>query len=283
MTVDPTGLVLHDGSTTRHVGIRYAQPPGFRPLLMDVSVPAGAAPAPVVLYLHGGGFRVGHHLDWPRLVATLTANGFAAACVQYRLSGEATFPAALHDIKAAVRFLRHRGHELGVDADRIGTWGRSAGGYFAAMLATTAGLPELDGVEGIARGSSAIRAGVSWYGPTDLATQPRLGPPSWGNADPARSPEALWLGAPVATVPERAALASPITHVSAASAPLLLVHGDRDDGVPIEQSERLAAAYRAVGPTVEFIAVPGGDHGFSGMDHQPLLAAGLAFLTRHLG
>lgn len=277
-----TNLVLHDGGLTRLPGVYYALVPGFRPLQMDITVPAGRAPVPVVLYLHGGGFRVGHHRDWPRLVTTLTGNGFATATVQYRLSAEATFPAALHDVKAAVRFLRQHALELGIDAERIGAWGRSAGGYFAAMLATTAGDPELDGAEGLADGSTGIRAGVSWYGPADLATQPRHGPPSWHNTDPGRSPEALWLGAPVHTVPELAALASPLTHVSGTSAPLMLVHGDRDDGVPIDQSERLADAYRAAGATVELIRVPGGDHGLAGVDHAPLIAAGIAFLARHL-
>jgi dipeptidyl aminopeptidase/acylaminoacyl peptidase len=123
---------------------------------------------------------------------------------------------------------------------------------------------------------------VSWYGPSNLATQPPLGPPAWRNTDPARSPEAKLLGAPPASVPELAAHASPVSHVTAEAAPLLLVHGTADDAVPFAQSEELVAAYRRAGAPIELVAVPGAGHGLPGVELGPLLGRSADFLVRHL-
>jgi len=287
MAVDGVLEIDRGADRTGYRDVVYAEVSGFRPLLLDLVVPVRSAPAPVVVYLHGGGFAGGTHqvARYPpgrRATEALLARGVAVASVGYRLSGEARFPAQVHDVWAAVRWLGRHGADVGVDPDRVAAWGDSAGGYLTAMLAVAADRPELAGPVEVTGAGRRIRAGVSWYGPSNLATQPRLGPPAWRNTDPARSPEAKLLGAPVATVPELAALASPVSHVTSAAAPLLLVHGTADDGVPFAQSEELVAAYGRAGAPIELVAVPGAGHGLPGIELGPLLDRSADFLVRHL-
>ena len=149
-------------------------------------------------------------------VRAARAGRIAVASVDYRLSGEATWPAQLHDAKAAVRWLRARADELGIDPDRIAAWGESAGGHLAELLGLTDDDPALEGDVGITGPSSAVAAVAAWYAPSDVAAVATdLG------ADPAdpTTREALLLGAPAAAVPEPAAQASPITHVYAGLRP----------------------------------------------------------------
>jgi len=267
-----------------HRDVCYATISGFRPLLLELIIPRQEAPAPVVVYLHGGGFRGGSRRNamMRELAEPLVRQGIALASIQYRLSGEAQFPFPLHDVKAAVRLLKSNAADLGLDPLRVGAFGDSAGGWFASMLATTAQVTDLAGGLNPTELGDGITAAVSWYGPTHLPSQPLLGPKSLCGTDPARSPESEFLGAVVASVPDLAAYASPVSHVSADAAPILLVHGTEDDGVPVEQSERLRAAYRAAGASAELITVEGGDHGFTTVDRTPLLRASVDFLTSHL-
>nr|BFE80889.1 hypothetical protein GCM10020093_034900 [Planobispora longispora] len=151
-------------------GVEYAAPSGFRPLLLDLHLPAAEAhrPVPVVLFLHGGGWRTGSRGrfgpafdSWRESPFDLLVRaGLAVASIDYRLSGEAVFPAQLHDGKAALRWLRSYGAGLGLDADRVVLWGESAGGHLAALLGLTAGRPELEGEVG-APGPAATVAGSS--------------------------------------------------------------------------------------------------------------------------
>jgi acetyl esterase/lipase len=275
------------GDRVLHRDAVYAEVSGFRPLMLDIEVPVAAVPVAAVVYLHGGGFAGGTHKLCrdplgARVAEVMGARGIAMASVGYRLSAETRFPSVVHDVKAALRWLRRHASALGIDPRRIGAWGGSAGGYLVAMLAATDGRPELEGQIGITGEDSGITAGVSWYGPANLASQPRFGPPEWNNTDPSLSPEAKLLGAPVETVPDLAALASPVTHVTSRSAPMLLVHGQRDQGVPLGQSEELVAAYRRAGASVELMVVPDGDHGFPGVDIIPMLSASAEFLGHHL-
>jgi acetyl esterase/lipase len=270
-----------------HRDIQYAAISGFRPLLLDLTVPRRAEPVPVVAYLHGGGFRVGTHRSQgnplvDQLADALLPRGIALASIQYRLSGEARFPGPLHDVKAAVRWLKINGAELGLDPLRIAAFGDSAGGYFASMLATTDGIDDLDGELNTTELGSGVAAAVSWFGPAHLPSQPPLGPKSLGGTDPAHSPEAEFLGAVVASVPDLAEYASPVRHVRSNSAPILLMHGTQDDGVPIEQSERLRDAYSAAGAPAELVIVPGGDHGFTTVDRAALVRESVDFLESHL-
>jgi len=264
----PPARVTDDGVRILS-GVPYADLPGARPLELDLYLPPGGdTPAPVVVFLHGGGWRVGSRRSLGPSYAGATthpfeqvaAAGIAVASADYRLSGERTWPTQLHDVKAAVRWLRARGHELGLDRERIGAWGESAGGHLALLLGLT-GDPatgaDLDGAVGIVDGSSAVDAVAAWYAPSDLTALPGdLG------ADPAAEDtrEAQLFGAPLSRVPEVVRGASPITYVAAAAPPILLLHGDSDRLIPCAQSVRLDWALRDVGADVELETYPGADH-----------------------
>jgi acetyl esterase/lipase len=264
-------------------GVPYAALPGARPLELDLYLPA-ARPTPVVVFVHGGGWRVGsRHSAGPAYPGTtafeaVARAGVAVASVDHRLSGEALWPAQLHDVKAAVRWLRARAGELGVDPERVYAWGESAGGHLAALLGLTAGDPGLEGEVGVTGPSSAVAAVAAWYPPTDLPALPGdLG------TDPAAadSREAQLLGAPVAAVPDRAAQASPVAHVSPGAPPFLLLHGRADRLIPCVQSERLRDALQDAGVPVGLTTYDGADHMWLGSPEaaEDALARTIAFLS----
>ncbi|MFD9318627.1 alpha/beta hydrolase fold domain-containing protein [Streptomyces sp. NPDC060053] len=257
-------------------GVAYASPLGFRPLLLDLYRPARdpEQPAPLIVFLHGGGWRTGRRdqfgsafAGWPvgpfdRLVRA----GFAVASLDYRLSGEAVFPAQLHDGKAALRWLRAHAGALGLDAGRVVLWGESAGGHLAALLALTDGRPEWEGDVGEPGPGVRVTGVVDWFGPADLRTmQSQSRPDAVCSADAVDSRESLLIGAPVPAAPELAAAASPVSHVSAAAPPFLLAHGTADRFVPTGQSEQLAAALRAHGCRVSLHLVEDADHFWAGL------------------
>jgi acetyl esterase/lipase len=276
-------------------GVAYAALPGVRPLELDLYLPAEAsigAPVPVVAFLHGGGWRVGsRHSVGPAYTGRspspferFAAEGIAVASIDYRLSGEARWPAQLHDAKSAVRWLRTRAGELDIDPDRIAAWGESSGGHLAALLGLTGAGdddPELEGEVGVVGPSSAVAAVVAWYPPTDLAALPDdLGADSM---DP-DSREALLLGAPLATVPELVAQASPVRHVRPGAPPFLLLHGSNDGLIPHVQSVRLHDPLLAADDPVEFDTYDGADHMWRGAPEAADLALDrtVEFLRRQL-
>ncbi|WP_208971762.1 alpha/beta hydrolase [Kineococcus rubinsiae] len=276
-----------------HSGVVFAALPGVRPLELDLHLPPATVPGPVpvVVFLHGGGWRAGSRRSAGPAFAGTTAPqevlaraGTAVASVDYRLSGEAVWPAPLHDAKAAVRWLRARAGDLGVDPDRVGAWGESAGAHLAALLGLTAGQAHLEGSGGITGPASAVRAVAAWYPPTDLTG---LAADLGADPDAPDSREAQLLGAPVSSVPETAAEASPLTHALAgagAGTPFLLLHGGADRLVPAVQSARLAAALRAAGGDVEHHVLPGADHLWRGSADAgaQALARTVAWLHEHL-
>ena len=236
--------------------IVFAERDGFRALELDIYRAAGsgsrAGPAPLLLYVHGGGWRVSHRSRAPRetrswergFFARLTDAGFVVAASDYRLSGEATYPAQIDDVVEAWRWLGSQAEGLGVAADRRYVWGASAGGHLAALLALRAG-------------PTGPRAAVCWYPVTDITRFDLRAEDIY---------EAHLLGGPIGQHLAVAREASPVTHAHAGAPPILLQHGDADTWVPYEQSVLLADALRAVGAPVELEIVPGADHFFGGSD-----------------
>ena len=238
----------------------------------------GEAPYPLVIFVHGGAFLMGDKSMDIAHIADVLAAGYAAAGVNYRLSGEALFPAAVQDVKAAVRFLRANADEYGLDPEAFAAWGASAGGNLVSMIGTSGDQQTIldDPSLGNADVSSAVNAVVAWFPPVDflqMAGQFQEAYPAACEGDPpsadaADSPESQYLGAPVQEVPELAAAANPITYIaSATELPVFAIAaGDSDCLVPHQQSMLLDEALQAAGATSTLTIVPGAGHG------DPLIA-----------
>lgn len=256
-----------------------------RPRTLIVAEPAGAR-GPAVVHFHGGAFRKGQAsratAEW------LARNGFVGVSVNYRLSGEALFPAAVHDCKAAVRWLRAHAADYGVDPDRIGAFGGSAGGHLAALVGASAGDAYLEGQEGHASFSSAVQAVVSHYGPTDFLRMNDA--PGRLDHDAPDSPESAFIGGPIQQNPEQARKASPLAYISETTPPVLMVHGREDMAVPFDQSQRLYAALRGAGVAARLVPVENAGHGFKparpgvaiAPERAEIEAMTLAWLRDHL-
>jgi acetyl esterase/lipase len=233
-----------------HREVVYATPLGFRPLVLDLHVPR--QPAAVCLYLHGGGWRAGSRREGPGAAATwffdrVARHGLAVASVDYRLSGEARFPAQCEDVAAAARFLAEHADRYGLPDAQV-VWGVSAGGHLAALHALR---------------DATTRAAVCWYAPTDLATLADDVADASGRPDRgAASREGMLVGGPLNERRAQVAEASPVTWAARATSPppFLLVHGDADSSVPPRQSRRLADALGAAGGRVRMELAPGGTH-----------------------
>jgi acetyl esterase/lipase len=286
-------VVVHPSGVRTIPGAIFAVELGYRPLCLDVHLPPatlGTASSPVVLYVHGGAFLLGDRRSLPPplerldLFQRLPLEGFAVASADYRLTGEVRFPGQLHDLKAAIRWLRARSEELGIDPTRIAAWGESAGAHLAALLGTTGAHPETDGSVGLTGPSSSVKAVVDWYGPTDLAAMDRQAPAdSAMRHDDPGSPESLLIGAPVQEHPELVRTADPASWAGRSAPPFLIQHGTRDRFVPFGQSVHLDDALRAAGVPSRLMPVVGADHVFEGhADDETLLEPVLAFLREVL-
>ena len=243
-----------------HEGLTYAEIQGFRPLLLDLHVPADAddadgagagadagarSPVPVVVWLHGGAFWAGDRRHAPyEVFDTLVAAGIAVATIDYRLSGEARFPAQLDDVRAAIRYLGSHAVQWGLDVERLGVWGESAGGTLAALAA----LAVSDDAADLPATAAAL-----WCAPTDLVALRHFSAIAGLLGDHADE-ELLAV----------ARQASPVTHVRHDAPPFLIVHGTADATVPIGQSELLHRELRAAGARSSFVPVEDAGHAFAG-------------------
>jgi acetyl esterase/lipase len=233
--------------------IVFAERDGFRPLELDLHRPAGAPDgSPLLVYVHGGGWRTSHRTRAPRetrgwdpgFFERLTAAGFVVAAIEYRFSAEAVFPAQLDDTVEALRWLHEHRDRIGAAADRTYLWGCSAGGALAALAALAENRPAVAGV-------------VCAYAITDLLALDQSATDTF---------EAHLLGGPIGENLELAREASAVAHVRADAPPFLLQHGERDTWVPHQQSVALADALRAAGASADLEIVPGADHFFEGAD-----------------
>jgi acetyl esterase/lipase len=247
-------------------------------LRLDLFPPDGVRNPPLVVFIHGGGWRNGSYKNCR--VKWLTNHGYAVASIGYRLSDKATFPAQVFDCKAAVRWLRANADTYGYSADRIGVAGTSAGGHLALMLGVTGGVQELEGkVGGHLDQSSKVQAVVDYFGPADFVLRSERQP---SRTDLPDSPVRLLLGGPVSEKLDLAKQASPALQVTAGDAPLLIIHGDEDQVVHLAQSKRIAEAYKKQGLDVAFEIVAGAGHGGNAHFTPKYQAKVVRFLDRHL-
>lgn len=260
---------------------------------LDLYLPAsGDGPFPLVVWIHGGGFSGGSKsLDAAASARRMVDRGFAVASLEYRLSGEAKFPAAVLDLKAAVRHLRANAALYHVATARVGAWGSSAGGHLAAFLGVTGGVADFEDASlGNAAQSSRIQAVVDWYGPSDLmqmdADGAVQGCPRFGGTghDDASSPEGLWLGAKPSSVSALTMRASPVSWVSADDPPFIVQHGGVDCTVPTNQGRRMRDALMATlgAAQVSWSEFPTDGHGGPSFGAAANLDAIAAFFNRTL-
>jgi len=234
-----------------------------------------AAPLPAIIYIHGGAWMHGDRTI--NRNACLAERGFFTISIDYRLSGQAIFPAQIEDVKAAIRWLRDRAAYYQIDPQRIGIWGHSAGAHLAALAGTSGHLTTLADPETSDRGASNVQAVATLACPTDFL---QMG----GWHDDADSPEAQLVGGPIHERIEMVRMANPISYVRPGAPPFLLIHGDQDDIVPIGQSELLSQALQAAGNQITFIPIAGAGHNF-GADEASWATAQsliLAFFTERL-
>jgi acetyl esterase/lipase len=218
--------------------------------------PKGDKPLPVVVNIHGGAFRMGDkNMGVNEFIGLVAGGDYAAVSINYRLSGQAIWPAQIHDCKAAIRWVRANARKYNFDSENVGVIGGSAGGHLAAMLGTSGSVEALEGDVGLYRGtSSKVKCVVDQFGPSDLVAM-------GGSHDSPESPESLLIGGAVQENKAAARAASPITYVSRDDPPFLILHGTADPAVPFNQSERLSRALTETGVDCLFVPVTGAGHG----------------------
>jgi len=237
--------------------IVYAETSGG-PQLLDLFTPANAdGPVPLIIWIHGGGWKNGSKENCLPIRTGFIEHGYAVASINYRLTGTAPFPAQIEDCKAAVRWLRVHAKEYGLDANHFGVWGSSAGGHLAALIGTSGDAEGFDTGENM-EVSSRVQAVCDYYGPSDFMTMGTV--PGFEMHARADSPEAALLGGSAAEKPEAAKAASPVSYATPDDPPFLIVHGDSDRTVPPDQSRRMDAALRKAGVETGLIILPGAGH-----------------------
>jgi acetyl esterase/lipase len=234
---------------------------GNRPLKMHILRPKTPArdAMPVLVWIHGGGWQKGSKDSGIPRLAAFAERGYFCASAEYRLSDEAIFPAQIEDCKCAIRFLRAKAKQFKIDPDRIGVWGSSAGGHLVALLGTSDYVRELEGKGGWAEYPSRVNAVCDFCGPSDFFK-------IVGNSDGAKGPVGKLLGGAPATKADLAKLASPVTHVAKNAPPFLIVHGDKDTLVPLEQAKILHEALKKAGVPATLHIAEGQGHGLGGPD-----------------
>lgn len=268
------------GTFTTYEALEYASPDGHS-LLLDLRVPDGKGPHPVIVYLHSGAWIMGDRFGGPAV--RQATRGYAVASIEYRLAPQYIWPAQVQDTKAAVRWLRANATRFDLDPDRIALFGTSAGAHIAAVAATST-LPEHEGAgHGNPQFSSRVKAVVDLYGPTDLLRieedkLPCI--PLDGNAP--YMPPSLLMGCPIQSCQEWTRTASPMTYVTKDDPPFLIQHGLLDCLVPYTQSVALHRKLEEAGVQSTLILVPRGDHGGRAFDDEKYTRTIDEFLDREV-
>jgi acetyl esterase/lipase len=246
---------------------------------LDLYIPVGArTPMPVVIWTAGSAWMSDMGKSRADVIAAqLLPLGYVVAGVSIRSSSQAKFPAQLHDIKAAIRWLRANAAKYQLDPDHIGLIGDSSGGWTTVMAALTGDSPELEGSIGVTQGSSRIQAAIAFYPPTDFLSMDAWAPRKCGSAsrgavgapnvnagfchDDQGSPESRLVGCAIQTCPEKVHAADPTRYITAGDPPVMIFHGDSDPLVPHNQGERLYMALNKACASAVFISLPKAGHG----------------------
>jgi len=273
--LDATRAWLH-GPTYRD--LTYATTTQNQDLKLDLYLPFFQTNCPLVIYLHGGGWSTGSYKEagsrW------LIAHGFAVASVQYRLTPEHPFPAQIHDLKAAIRWLRANAITLGYNAGKIGLLGVSSGGHLALLAGTNNHTPDLEGSLGDHLDQdSSIQAIINYFGATDLILRAKTQPRACNR--PGSVVHKL-LGSTPDENPQLAKLANPPFHLNQNSAPLYLLHGERDPQVKVDQAHRMIDAYQEAKLPIQHDIIKNAGHGGPEFSTNPIHQNVVNFLTEHL-
>jgi acetyl esterase/lipase len=256
-------------------GIEYTNPDNQH-LQLNVARPkVGAGPFPCVLCIHGGGFRAGNREGYNAQIIRLAEQGYVAVTVSYRLAPKNPFPAAVHDTKAAVRWLRANAKKYNLDPNNIGVTGGSAGGTLAQMLGVTADVKEFEGDGGNTEQSSKVKCVVNVYGANDFTK-------SYGKSVDAHEVLPLYLGGNLEKARAAHIRSSPLYWVTPNAVPTLCIHGTEDKYVHVEQAEMLVEKLKAAAVEVELLKLEGAGHGFKGKDAEAAEKAMIAFFDKHL-
>jgi len=285
----------HPAANTDHVKRKYLDLP-YADLSaaqkLDLYLPdEGEGPFPVIVSIHGGAFMGCDKADMQVLpMLEGLKRGYAVVAVNYRLSWEAKFPALVHDVKAAVRWIRANAQRYHLDPDRIAAWGGSAGAYLASMLGTSR-VPEMEDLSlGNPEQPSHVQAVVAWFGPTDFLkmdeqlTERGLPHEPGTEHSGANSPESLLLGEQITKVPELVKAANPETYITSAAPPFFLQHGTLDAVVPVQMSINLAAKLEQVlgKDRIKLELLEGAEHGDPQFEAPDNVKKVLDFLDKHI-
>lgn len=291
----PDHHVAYPGGVVGLPDVTYQILPGWRPMKLDLYLPPASfkGPRPTVVFIHGGGWtgggpRLSGAFDnWPSVLAAMSARGYVVAAVSYRFSGEAPSPAAIQDVKAAIRWLRANSAKYRVDVARVMTWGGSAGGQLAALAATSCGVAALEpavgprgpgsanvekqtaGAAPVQAESDCVQGAVTWYGIFDFRTMP-------ANRRPAPY---LGCGKEGCTE-EQLRQPSAAAYATAKSPPMLMIHGSADTTVPVAQSQDFQQTLKAAGVRSELLVIPDVEHSFIGKTAEATRAASRLALGR---
>jgi len=254
---------------------------------MDIYLPEGNGPFPVVVLIHGGAFKMGDKEMESENAEALVAKGYAAVSINYRLSGEAQFPAQIEDCKTAVRFIRANATTYHFNPDKIGSWGSSAGGNLSALIGTSSGIAELEGATlGNSEFSSKVMASVDWFGPINFLTMDAeaiaLGMRATTNN--ANSPESELMGAPIQTITDKVAKANPTNYITSDDAAFFIQVGSKDERIPYTQSVNFYKALDSVlgSERVSFELLEGANHGGDMFSDTANVAKVIAFFDKFL-
>lgn len=264
-------------------GIVYGHA-GDRPLHLDMCRKRDKAEglAPAVVFIHGGGWGSGSKADYLNVILGYAEQGYVSVSIEYRLTGEAVFPAQIHDCKAAVRFLRAHAKKYGIDPERIGASGYSAGAHLASLLGTSGDVRELEGECGWPEQSSRVQAVCAYSVPSDF---PAMASPEEiagkGNPDAHDAMYKLFDG-PISKRMDLAKAASPTVHATADDPPFLIIHGTKDELVPFEQATLLRDALKKNGTEVELVPLEGGGHVDWRIWSWEIISKEMAFFARYL-